>query len=239
MNMKKNMVLAAALLASVALSSNTHALPISVTSDGFFDNATGGPGLVTTGEGTANFTWGIGVNGSGPSSLDFTSESYVGETDDIFSFGTLDYFNGTIAGNSGADAVDLNVSLSFTNPTGIDSTFDYNLQLINSPNTSDPIASADMVFLPGTVPDNSFSFDGVDYTLEFIGFGTVDSVNGFVALDSFNVLEGKNAGVQLLGRVTEFVPPVTETPLPASILLLASGLFGLGSLRKKKKLAAS
>ncbi len=210
--------------------SNISSAGISFTGDstGVFTNPTGPSGMVTTGVGTSHFTWGDSSSfNTGPSSLDFTGTPFSGTSDVPFEFGTLTYFNGTIASGTEADAVDLAVLLTLTTPSGVSQDFTYHLALINSPNTGDPYASADYVYLPSTMPGTHFTEGGVDYTLEFLGFGTVTG-SGFTTVDSFRVLEDSSASAQLLGRITEQV----VIPVPGAALLGVLGVGCIGASRR-------
>jgi hypothetical protein len=204
-------------------------LPIAGLSSGIFTNPTGLSGMVTTGVGSSSFTWGDAASfGTGPSSLRFTGTSFSGTSDVPFVFGELDYFNGTIASGTGADAVDLEVNLAFTAPSGIVQDFTYNLTLVNTPNTGTAEEMADFVYLPTTMPVAYFTEGGVNYTLEFLGFGAITG-GGFTTVDSFHVLEGSSASAELLGQVTEQVVPV-----PGAVLLGVLGL-GVAGLKLRKR----
>ena len=122
---------------------------------------------VVSGVGTSFFTWGDPAGfGTGPSTLRFTGTPFSTATQQAFIVGTLDYFNGTIVQTTGATAVDLNISISLTLPNGSGAGISHTLRMINSPNTDDPVASADWVFLPTKFPNKiAFSFDGIDYIL--------------------------------------------------------------------------
>ncbi len=208
--------------------STLYALPIAGTSSGVFNNPTGPSGMVTTGVGTNTFTWGTS---NAPSSLTFTGDLFSTETDDIFSIGTLSYFNGSIQYNTHAEDVDLNITLSFSTPSGIEQDFMYNLGLINTINYSDPYASADYVYLSNTVPDTFFTANGVNYTLEFLGFGKIVG-SGFTTIDNFHVLENCRASAELFGRITEHTD-TEPVPEPATMLLFGTGLVGLARFKKK------
>jgi len=192
-------------------------------SSGEFTNSVGPSGMVTTGEGTDKFTWGVG---SPPSSLEYTGSSFNVDENDSFIIGSLGYFNGTINSGTGANSVDLTVMLNFTLPTGMIENFAYHLGLINTPNNSDPNSSADIVNFDNTVPSNFFSVAGVDFTLEFLGFGQL-SGGGFTVEDSFRVLEGASAAVDLVGRITSNPGVGTDIPEPATFLLFGFGLAGI------------
>jgi len=179
--------------------------------------------MVTTGVGTNHFTWGNGSTfGTGPSWLEFTGTPFSGTSDVPFAFGTLTYFNGTVLLDTRADTVDLATLLTFTTPSGLSQDFTYHLGLVNTPNTGDPSASADYVYLPGTIPSAHFTEGGVDYTLEFLGFGAVTG-SGFTTIDSFHVQENSTASAELLGRITG----QATIPVPGAALL---GMLGVGCL---------
>ena len=222
------------LIGLLAVSGTTQAALFQGTSQGIFINPTGPAGMLTTGVGTSSFTWGDGsAFGSPPSSLAFTGASFDEDENSPFVFGTMDYFNGTISIPTGADAVDLSVALNFTSPSGFVENFLFELGLITTPNTSDPNASADFVNFDNTVPSNFFSFAGTDYTLEFLGFGLLTG-GGFTIQDSFRVLEGESASVDLLGRITSTPSAV---PVPAAVWLFGSALLGLVGFGRRKKTA--
>ncbi len=219
------------LLTALVFSFNVYAIPVSGGSSGSFINPTGPGGMIVSGVGTNFFTWGDGsAFNSPPSSLGYTGNSFSGETDDVFSFGTLSYFNGTIAGGTEATFVDLEITLTLANPSGIMEDFLYTMALINTPNTGDANANADIINFPGTQPDTFFTVGDINYTLEFLGFGVITG-SGFATIDNFSVLESRSADAEMLGRITVATTAVSE---PASFILMGLGLVGLGfSCRKK------
>ena len=198
-------------------------------SSGTFEDPTGPVGMVTTGVGTNHFTWGDGRSyGTGPSWLEFTGVPFSTTSDVPFAFGTLTYFNGTIEFSTRADTVDLNTLLTFTTPSGVSQDFTYHLGLVNI--SDRPTPTADYVYLPGTVPSTHFTEGGVDYTLEFLGFGTVTG-SGFTTVDSFHVQENSTASTELLGRITG----QTTIPVPGAALLSVLGVGCLGASRRVRR----
>lgn len=163
------------------------ALSVSGDSIGTFVNPvqTTNPSMTVTGMGTSQFTWGVG---SPPSSLQYDNTPFVAaETETPFTIGTITYFNGAITAGTGADAVDLNLNVSFTDPSGINQSFDYLLQLINTSNVADPLLAADYVILD-TFPTSTFTIGLTTYTmtLEFAnlnGGGFIQTGNQFHVLE--------------------------------------------------------
>jgi hypothetical protein len=226
------------LLAGLALTCFTALLSAQVATANTFQGTTTGTFVnpdagINTGVGTAHFTTGTGT----PTELYFSGNPAIDvNSDTTFSFGTLTYYNGATYSGSTASTVDLDVTVNLTSPIGIIEDFLYNLTFNMTPNEGSPEEQADYLYLPTIQPSTSFSYDGTDYTLEFLGFGSIDS-NGFVtSLDQFHVYEGASASAQLFGKFTESTAPA-PVPEPASILLFGTGITGLvGSrLRRKKK----
>lgn len=209
---------------------SAHAGLFQGNSTGKFINPTGLSTMVTTGVGTNLFTWGSGISNSPPSSLEYTGSAFNVDQNNPFVFGSLNYYNGTIASGTGANSISLSVILDFISPVGVLENFGYNLGLINTPNSSDPNSSADIVNFDNTVPSNFFSAGGVDYTLEFLGFGTL-SGGGFTISDSFRVFENDSASVDLIGRITS--TPGIAVPEPSTPLLIGLGLLSFLWVRKK------
>ncbi len=150
-----------------------------------------------------------------------------------FVFGSLWYRNGTILDATGAQAVDLTLDFDFAPALGISSqSVTYGLTLVNTLNTKDPIASADIVRLNnGLAPLNFSDAAGNQYFLE-VGF-RVDpaTLNNTLSTPSeFRVLEGGNGRADLVGRFT--VAPIPE---PGSAMLI--GLAALGFLRRQRRKA--
>ncbi len=208
-------------LSALAVSVGAQTITITGASTGIFLNADGG---VTSGVGTNRFTWGDPGNlGTGPSALSFVGTSFNTSVQrnyvfgspqrlsDVITLGTLEYFNGAILPSSRANSVALELTFSLTTPSGLPpGSSSGTLVLIDTPNTTDPVGSADFVLLP--VPTQGISSvvlhtpDGVPLTLQDMHFGPVNG-SGFGTLDEFFVLEGRSASAPLLGR---FRPPCEE-----------------------------
>lgn len=187
----------------------TASTPISfnASASGILDNPTGPSGLVSSGSGTGLFTWGSGFE-SPPSSLAFSGQSVTSVLpEQAFVLGSLSYFNGVILLSSEANSVNLRTALDYSGQTA---NFDFQFQLINRPNTADPIASADSVFISALLPSTSLSVDGTDYALK-LEFGSVTG-SGVSEINQFFVFEGGSASADLIGTLTAVSPPVVPEP---------------------------
>ncbi len=177
---------------------------------GEFSDPVGTSQLVTNlspGQSSSYFEWGDG-SGSGLSEswLDFKGGTFGNIIDgQQFNIGTLDYYNGTILAGTGATAVNFTVELSLDiNGQTFNPFFDFGFDLINNPNTSDEIASADFVYLDDARSSRTLVFN--DYEFEFkIEFGN-SSAQGFTFVDQFHVLEDKQASAELFGTFTLIGP---------------------------------
>jgi hypothetical protein len=186
------------------------------SSTGVFLNPQGPSGMVTTGVGTGTFTWGTPLTASTfPSRLSFVSNSFSAVTEEEFLLGTLTFVNGTIAGYTDADTVELKVDIAFSTPAGFHESFVYKLELIDTPNVSGTPAEeqADIVKLSDFNSPAVFTVNGVTYTLK-LTFGKVVGGNGgFSERAEFFVNEGERASVEVRGKITacvEALPPIDD-----------------------------
>ncbi len=184
--------------------------------------------------GSAAFQWGNAATSSSyPHSSALWFQPITGNSiipGESFNIGSLFYRNGTIVSGSGASAVDLALTLNFSSPSGITPmTTVFTSDLINSPNTSDPVASADIVSLRNTVAPLNFSdAAGNQYYLELSFKVDQTTIDGTLSTpDEFRVFEGGQGRADLLGRFT-----TCSVPEPSTALLSVLGALAL--FRRKR-----
>lgn len=204
---------------------------------GKFDNPSPSTAVVG-GVGTNAFSWGSGD----PSSLNFNANAFDTKPDTEFKIGTLSFHNGTIAAGSGADAVDLTISFAFDNVPEKNFGLKAKMVLTNTPNTSDPKASADQVSIGGF----NFTFnvlEGATATVDLMGKLTT----GLTALPT----GAKPSGAELFDSLpfdsdpfyslilTRFANPsaggfIGALPEPSNMLVFALGLVILLQMRWRR-----
>lgn len=235
--MKSVLLFASLLVASLSANAAT----FQGSTSGVFENPTGPSGMVTTGEGTNQFTWGVGATGvkyghlfSGcflgcayqedPSKLNYTGESFNTDVNNQFVAGNLNFYNGIINSGTQAESVDFLLTIDFSLPSVFSETFTYGFSLDNVVNPA-----GDTVTLQSSVPTKFYSYAGVDYYFELLGFSTNNSSD---LIDSLFLQEGKQTTAQLIGQFTSMP---SEVPLPAAVWLFGSGLMGFMAMRRRAK----
>lgn len=189
---------------------------------GSFSDPIGKGGMVTNlnGGGSSNyFEWGRivrndGGNHSAPSDAPSLSRSWLDYSPTTFNnvnsgqrfeIGSLDYYNGTILGASGADAVTFTADLSFNmNGVAASTTLNFNFELINVVNQLNPSnlwADADFVKLSSPIASQTITFQGIDFRFQ-LEFGETTG-DGISLFDEFHVLEGRSAATRLYGTLIE------------------------------------
>ena len=188
--------------------------------------------------GSSAFQWGqaaTNVTYSHSSALWFSpiaaSNVSAGE---YFDVGSLYYRNGTIKTGTGASSVDLALNLNFTNPSGIAPiSVVFTNDLINTVNSTDQIASADIVSLRNlSAPLDFTDASGNRYYLELTFKVDQTTIDGTLSTqDQFRVFEGGQGRADLLGRFT--TNPITAAvPEPSTALL---GMLGALALLRRRR----
>ena len=179
---------------------------LSGTSSGAFKDVVGASGLVSNispGDTDDDFYYGAQLNGGDQNRLQFTGDSFTDiAPDEIFNVGQLTYLNSTTGVGTSAYEVTLQLDLSFSNPSASESV-DVKLALESTKNypwyTQDQ--QADFVRFEQINTDFSTFFQGQTYylNLEFVYSGS----EGYSAVDSFHVHEGKSATANIVGYFSE------------------------------------
>ena len=197
------------------------------TVNGQWTDTTGGNSDLISGLGTSLLTWGD----DNISSLEF-----IGSTDltlddgDTFLLGTLTHSNANNAIGTSPSAADLSVSLSFSDPEDLNETFQLTFDIDATINSATPLtdsANNDIVSI------ETFEIEGVAYTLELMGFGLDENS----LLPSLDTTETLSNATQLWATVHSnyAIEGNNAVPIPGSIILLGSSLFGFCGLIRRKK----
>lgn len=183
------------------------------TAEGSWGNALGGPNLVTSIQNTGTTSTiksgntkldlgnGTYLDAGVENSLSFTPAGFDKITPNTwFDFGAMQILNGTTFYNSEATGVTLTVNLNLSQPSVTATTY-INLGLVSTSNTSDRLASADVVQLINPTTDFTINIDGVQYRLE-LEWVSKDPASSVVQGNNLLVYEGANAAVELRARFT-------------------------------------
>ncbi len=167
----------------------------------------------------------------------FAVSNAVAETS--FDLGNLYYRNGTIKSGTGASWIDIAMTLSFSKPLGLDPiSVVYGSQLINTTNTSDQVASADIVSLNEfAAPINFKDAAGNQYYLELTFKVDQNTIDGTLSTqDQFKVFEGYQGSASLVGRFT--VDPIgplgTNGVVPEPSAAIMGMLAALLAFRRRR-----
>ena len=195
--------------------------------DGDWSNPTG-PGVSTVSYPSVGsqdqIRWGNYPAGGEQSGLGFTGAATPSTIvlGDAFEIGQLAHFNNPIYSDSVIVSADLTINLTFS--ASATESFLFNFGINETPNTTDPVASADIISFPSSFPEQTFDIGGDLYTFQFLGFGS----NAGSLLSEFSSLEDSTNETLLWGRIE----PVL-TPVPGAVLLGMLGLSVAGiKLRK-------
>ena len=228
---KLSMVTASALFLALSASS-TYAANFTLSkSVGIWTGVTGGSNV--NGIGTKEVRWGIPNSDKGQSGLKFKGVGLTNfDVDETFQVGTLTHFNNRIF--EPASAVSFQINLDFANPD-VYEMFSFNFDIDETLNIKPclypgGVACADKIDFPNSLPSESFSVMGKNYTLELLGFGS--DPDNFTS--EFITKEGKKNKTNLFARITETKTEAVPEPTSA-LALLVLGAVGTSSVIKSKK----
>ena len=228
--------LTGATLIFLIFSSPLFALPVTVVSVGadwsdvqpideftvvsYFDN----DGIA----GNEAISWGNAATDQGQSGYHFEGAApseFVVETGDIFSLGDFTHTNQPVWGSITGAQLNITMELMINGLSLGEGPFAFSFLHDETSNVCDPQPECanDLVTFSNLTTSDIFSVDGIEYTLDLIGF----SVDG-ETMTEFSTVEGQMNTAQLLGTFT-----VAESvPAPSALLLLALGLLGIAFSRK-------
>jgi len=185
--------------------------------------------------GSAAFQWGDAADWSSyphTSALWFEPVAVTGAAPgEYFNIGYLYYRNGTIVSGTGASYVELALVLNFSDPLGMDPiSVAFGKNLINTLNSNDPVASADIVSLQGiAAPINFVDQQGREYALELSFRVDQNTLDGTLSSPTeFRVFEGMQGRGELVGRFVTTAP----VPEPSTALLAVIGSLMLFRRRR-------
>jgi hypothetical protein len=121
------------------------------------------------------------------------------QPDVFFTLGDLTLLNGTTYNDSEATGAVLQVDLTFSDPA-VTQTLDINFGFINTDNSLDRLASADIVQINNPSINTSIVVDGISYRVELQWF-TLDPGAGVVDGNQFLVFEGASARAELRAKL--------------------------------------
>lgn len=171
--------------------------------------------------GTNNrLTWGTpgiaGINNY----VQFNGMNFTTAPNHIFKIGEILYRNGSTLLETNFDGdFPLNLELDLTLPLTNTESFEFLFNILNTPNiTGDPVLDGDKLqFSTAGMSSQTFNYEGIEYTLQLIGFSTDD---GETILNEFNSPEFSISNASLYGKIT-FVPPPVSIPEPCTIVGLS------------------
>jgi hypothetical protein len=170
--------------------------------------------------------WGTGPNGQ--SGLGFTGRAALaGIADDTpFEVGELEHFNRTIDLNTWATEAQLDLTVTFSTPTGV-ATTSLVLGINETPNDDPgPPAPDDVISLPDNGGD-AFIVGNTKYVFTLLGFGP----DAGTILPEFVSAEGTDNTTLLWGKLV-----ATPVPAPGAILLGGLGTCLVSWLRRRRAL---
>lgn len=181
-----------------------------------------------TNAGDEEIRWGRAASDAGQSGyrLEASPTPFNVGMGDIFSLGDFTHTNQPVWDSITGAQLNITTDFEIGSSSFIDEVFSFAFNHNETPNNCDtsPGCANDIVSFSGLASSDTFFVDGVEYTLELVGF----SVNGFF-MQELSTAENSINTAQLLGSFR-------AVPAPSAIMLLGLGLIGVALSRKPKSL---
>lgn len=217
--------------AVMALGFTAHAITFDGSTSGIFGapDTASNPDASYAGVGTDLFTFGTPVLFGGPNSVGYNGETFSGVAlDSEFALGTVCFHNSLTQAGTNVDSVPLDIELSFTSPPVGPTPFTYDLTF----ELGWFILPDAMVITPVGETSVTFDYDGVEYTVELLGF-----MQGDHYVDEIVVQEGHSEHATLYGIITgepgdDPDDPIIPEPATLALTLLGTAAFGIARRRR-------
>lgn len=234
------------------------AAPLTGTSSGTFDSISSctSPNTCQTANGGTVLRWGdsdtSNSNGlTNPSTLTAGSFNINTSSSGQILIGQLTWFNSaTLSSRTDDDfKFDWNLNLAFNSPVGLNKTYEFNLRIQNTENSSNN--PPDMIFTLPVLTGQTLTIG--DYMLSNFSYsvsGANTQLTTVYGEDCFliwctpnnDVLgykwingENKTAQLNIYATVTAPTTPPAEVPVPAPLALIGLGALGLGLGARKRR----
>lgn len=183
--------------------------------------------------GNEEIRWGDPATDQGQSGYRFDGAAppeFTVETGDVFSLGDFTHTNQPVWGSITGAQLDITMDLMIGGVALGEGPFSFSFLHEETTNACDTVANPDcandLVSFSHLATSDTFMIDGVEYTLDLIGFSVND-----VFMTEFSTIEGQSNTAQLLATFTT----ASAVPAPPAMLLMALGLIGVAFSRRSMR----